>query len=221
MSQKTYQTIAKLTQTEMSADVGEIVKKAQKVLDGRGERMWLEWAGEDLMPSTSRAAQEEAEAVAKKAEDERREAETRAVREEVERRIRKAREEKEREEQARREREEAEARAVVEAAVLAQDRERERVLNDFADGKLTVEELQLAMDALDAEELGQASEGVAGGGNDGAADAEGESDVREDREDEEMEIVEEPRAEKRKRAETIEGLREVSGKVRNHLGFCD
>jgi hypothetical protein len=83
---------------EEEYDVAELVGSIRDVLDGRGERAWLEWAKEELMPKTTViVATEKAEKEREAAEERERLAEAAKRQAEAEREAEKRRQEEERE----------------------------------------------------------------------------------------------------------------------------
>lgn len=180
---------------------------ARRAFDRRGVREWLSWANERLMPETARVVREEAETAARE-EAERREREAQALREQE---VRELQEQKAREDE--------EARAVTRDAELKRETARELLFNRFADGEIDGDEFAAGLKALDGDDDDTTMDG-AEGENDGNADADGDVDLEGRHEhNQAAEVVEDLRGEKRKRAETIEGLRSVSGKVSLSQGY--
>jgi hypothetical protein len=60
-----YETIARLLKAEPDEEINDLVRDAQETLDGRGDRSWLVWVKERLMPETTRKVCEEAEEAAR------------------------------------------------------------------------------------------------------------------------------------------------------------
>jgi hypothetical protein len=163
-----------------------------------------------LMPETAKVVRDEETEAARIAEEE-------AARIEAEQRETADREAREEEERREREREAANAEQDARRQEM-----RERLMDSFMEGKIdkrafaaATRRLDGASEVVEGDEDGDAAMGdaTAGTGND-----EGEPEVATDKGDDDdvVAVVGERRAEKRKRTETIGGLREVSGKVRNH-----
>jgi hypothetical protein len=187
----------------MDPEVESLIAEAQETLDGKGERSWLEWARERLMPETTRKVREEAEEAVRI---------KRKHWEIVEREVKEAAKQLECK---------REEKQVAERNIEREQR-RKVLLDQLMDRTIDADTFQIATEALDkenddgtlqetqddAEHAGNVGEGAKDNGDAGEPEV---SVANED--DNDLAIMGEQCAGKRKQTETMGKMRTVSGKV--------